>query len=223
MNPTAAPPRTPRSLQARLLLAVLTLVLLAWASAAALTWHEAEDEVGDLLDAHLAQTAALLRLQPLEQLDEEQLNEAPQLDKHQTRVVFQLWNEDQLLTRSKNAPDAPLTDRQKMVLPTAAWTAQPGACLWPLGASAVPACWSANGSRPGRALCWPASPACSNRWPGYCLCWRWASGGWCASRCGRCASSEAMSPRASRSRWCRWPQPVCRRGAAAGVGAQQPV
>ena len=58
--------RTPRSLQARLLLAVLTLVLLAWASAAALTWHEAEDEVGDLLDAHLAQTAALLRLQPLD-------------------------------------------------------------------------------------------------------------------------------------------------------------
>lgn len=108
--------RTPRSLQARLLLAVLALVLLAWAGAAALTWHEAEDEVGDLLDAHLAQTAALLRLQPLDQLDplgEDLLNEAPQLDKHQTRVVFQLWREDLLLTRSKNAPDAPLTDRQK--------------------------------------------------------------------------------------------------------------
>ena len=115
MSQTRAPhtQRTPRSLQARLLLAVLTLVLLAWASAAALTWHEAEDEVGDLLDAHLAQTAALLRLQPLDQLDEDQLNEAPQLDKHQTRVVFQLWHENQLLTRSRNAPDAPLTDRQK--------------------------------------------------------------------------------------------------------------
>lgn len=116
MSKTAMPPRTPRSLQARLLLAVLTLVLLAWASAAALTWHEAEDEVGDLLDAHLAQTAALLRLQPLDPqnpLGEDPLSEAPQLDKHQTRVVFQLWHEDQLLTRSKNAPDAPLTDRQK--------------------------------------------------------------------------------------------------------------
>lgn len=116
MSKTAMPPRTPRSLQARLLLAVLTLVLLAWASAAALTWHEAEDEVGDLLDAHLAQTAALLRLQPLDPqnpLGEDPLSEAPQLDKHQTRVVFQLWHEDQLLTRSRNAPDAPLTDRQK--------------------------------------------------------------------------------------------------------------
>ena len=108
--------RTPRSLQARLLLAVLALVLLAWAGAAALTWHEAEDEVGDLLDAHLAQTAALLRLQALDPqnpLGEDPLSEAPQLDKHQTRVVFQLWREDQLLTRSKNAPNAPLTDRQK--------------------------------------------------------------------------------------------------------------
>lgn len=116
MSKTAMPPRTPRSLQARLLLAVLTLVLLAWASAAALTWHEAEDEVGDLLDAHLAQTAALLRLQPLDPqnpLGEDLLSEAPQLDKHQTRVVFQLWHADQLLTRSRNAPNAPLTDRQK--------------------------------------------------------------------------------------------------------------
>ena len=113
MTQVTTPQRTPRSLQARLLLAVLTLVLLAWASAAALTWHEAEDEVGDLLDAHLAQTAALLRLQPLDPLGEDPLSEAPQLDKHQTRVVFQLWREDQLLARSKNAPDAPLTDRQK--------------------------------------------------------------------------------------------------------------
>ena len=113
MTQVTTPQRTPRSLQARLLLAVLTLVLLAWASAAALTWHEAEDEVGDLLDAHLAQTAALLRLQPLDPLGEDPLSEAPQLDKHQTRVVFQLWREDQLLTRSKTAPDAPLTDRPK--------------------------------------------------------------------------------------------------------------
>ena len=108
--------RTPRSLQARLLLAVLTLVLLAWGAAAVLTWHEAEDEVADLLDAHLAQTAALLRLQPLDRLDplgDDPQNEAQQLDKQQTRVVFQLWREDQLLTRSKNAPASPLTDRQK--------------------------------------------------------------------------------------------------------------
>lgn len=113
MNTSPVPLKTPRSLQARLLLAVLTLVLVAWASAAALAWHETQDEVSDLLDAHLAQTAALLRLQPLDELDEDKLNEAPELDKHQPRVVFQLWHEGQLLARSANAPDAPLTERRK--------------------------------------------------------------------------------------------------------------
>lgn len=105
--------RTPRSLQTRLVLAVLGLVLLAWGAAAFLTWHEAKDEVGDLLDAHLAQTAALLRLQPHDTLDEEQINEASDLDRHQHQVVFQLWHEGQLLARSKNAPDMPLTDRTR--------------------------------------------------------------------------------------------------------------
>lgn len=105
--------RTPRSLQARLLMTVLALVVVAWAAAAALAWQETDDEVSDLLDAHLAQTAALLRLQPLDELDEDRLNEAPELDKHQPRVVFQLWHEGQLLARSASAPREPLTQRRK--------------------------------------------------------------------------------------------------------------
>ena len=105
--------RTPRSLQARLLMTVLTLVVVAWATAAALAWQETDDEVSDLLDAHLAQTAALLRIQPLDELDEDRLNEAPELDKHQPRVVFQLGHEGQLLARSANAPHEPLTQRRK--------------------------------------------------------------------------------------------------------------
>ena len=110
---SAAAPRTPRSLQTRLLTTVLTLVLVAWGIAAALAWHETDEEVSDLLDAHLAQTAALLRLQPLDELDENRLNEAPELDKHQPHVVFQLWHEDQLLARSASAPQEPLTQRRK--------------------------------------------------------------------------------------------------------------
>ena len=110
---SAAAPRTPRSLQTRLLTTVLALVLLAWSVAAALAWHETNEEVSDLLDAHLAQTAALLRLQPLDELNEDRLNEAPELDKHQPRVVFQLWHEDQLLARSASAPQEPLTQRRK--------------------------------------------------------------------------------------------------------------
>ena len=92
---------------------VLALVVVAWAAAAALAWQETDDEVSDLLDAHLAQTAALLRLQPLDELDEDRLNEAPELDKHQPRVVFQLWHEGQLLARSASAPHEPLTQRHK--------------------------------------------------------------------------------------------------------------
>ena len=110
---SAAAPRTPRSLQTRLLTTVLTLVLVAWGIAAALAWHETDEEVSDLLDAHLAQTAALLRLQPLDELNEDRLNEAPELDKHQPRVVFQLGHEDQLLARSASAPQEPLTQRRK--------------------------------------------------------------------------------------------------------------
>ena len=110
---SAATHRRPRSLQARLLTTVLTLVLVAWGVAAALAWHETDDEVSDLLDAHLAQTAALLRLQPLDELDEDRLNEAPELDKHQPHVVFQLWHKDQLLARSASAPQKPLTQRRK--------------------------------------------------------------------------------------------------------------
>ena len=110
---SAATHRTPRSLQTRLLTTVLTLVLVAWGIAAALAWHETDEEVSDLLDAHLAQTAALLRLQPLDELDEDRLNEAPELDKHQPHVVFQLWHKDQLLARSASAPQKPLTLRRK--------------------------------------------------------------------------------------------------------------
>ena len=87
---SAAAPRTPRSLQTRLLTTVLTLVLLAWGVAAALAWHETDEEVSDLLDAHLAQTAALLRLQPLDELDEDRLNEAPELDRHEPRALCRL-------------------------------------------------------------------------------------------------------------------------------------
>jgi len=103
----------PQSLQTRILLMVLGLVLLAWAAATALAWDESDHEVGELLDAHLAQTAALLRLQALDELSEDDLNEAPELYKYQPQVVFQLWHDKQLLARSASAPHTPLTQQQK--------------------------------------------------------------------------------------------------------------
>lgn len=100
---------TPLSLQRRLLYTVLALVVLAWAAAAVLTWRDAGHEVGELLDAHLAQAAALLRLQPLDELDEDGIHPAPELHRYQPRVVFQVWHEGRLLAHSANAPQQPLS------------------------------------------------------------------------------------------------------------------
>ena len=104
----------PRSLQTRLLTTVLSLVLLAWLVAAGLAWQESDHEVEELLDAHLAQTAALLlRLQALDELDEDDLHEAAELHKYQPQVVFQVWHKGHLVARSASAPSRPLTERQK--------------------------------------------------------------------------------------------------------------
>ena len=48
------------SLQARLLVLVLGLSAAVWLVAAALTWRDARHEIDELLDSHLAQSAALL-------------------------------------------------------------------------------------------------------------------------------------------------------------------
>lgn len=102
----------PRSLQARLLSTVLTLVVVAWVLAAVLTWRDAHHEVNELLDAHLAQTAALLLIQPLEELQDEDLNLAPDVHKYQQRVVFQVWHDGRLLAHSANAPPSPLAQHR---------------------------------------------------------------------------------------------------------------
>lgn len=55
--------RARASLQARLLALVLGVLALVWLSAAAFTWRDARDELDELLDGHLAQSAALLIVQ----------------------------------------------------------------------------------------------------------------------------------------------------------------
>ncbi|MBY0455018.1 MAG: sensor histidine kinase N-terminal domain-containing protein [Burkholderiaceae bacterium] len=106
-------PSLPYSLQTRLLSTVLALLALAWVLAATLTWRDAHHEVSELLDAHLAQTAALLLLQPLEEIKDEEFNLAPDLHKYQQRVVFQVWHDGRLLARSASAPSEPLAPRKQ--------------------------------------------------------------------------------------------------------------
>ncbi len=96
------------SLQARLAGLLLLLVTLVWLSAALLTWLDTRDELGELLDGHLAQSAALLVAQqgknlPEQHGDETPLEDASSLHKYAPRVAFQVFHEGALVLRSANA------------------------------------------------------------------------------------------------------------------------
>ncbi len=108
------PTRPPRSLQSRVLWAVLSVVGVLWLVVAAATWWDTRHELDELLDAHLSQAASLLVSQPLDDLGQLARTDAPSLHEYQTRVVLQVWHQGRLLVRSDNAPVealAPATQR----------------------------------------------------------------------------------------------------------------
>ena len=110
MKPADAvpPERQTWSLQARLLATVLALLVSIWLLVTALTWYGTRHELDELLDAHLAQAAALLVTQRLDDLEGDDFLPPPTLHKYQSRVAVQVWHEGQLVVRSTNAPAAPL-------------------------------------------------------------------------------------------------------------------
>ena len=55
--------KRPPSMQTRLLALVLAFATAVWVLAAVFTWNDAQDEVDELLDGHLAQAASLLMVQ----------------------------------------------------------------------------------------------------------------------------------------------------------------
>lgn len=64
-------PAQPRSLQNRLLLGVLGVVVCVWLGTALMTWLDARHELNELLDAHLAQAAAVLVVQQVQAVGED--------------------------------------------------------------------------------------------------------------------------------------------------------
>lgn len=103
--------RLPRSIRGRLLLSLLTAAAVIWTLTGAKAYRDALHEVDELLDAHLAQSAALLVAQSgdLDEIDTEHL---PLLHKYSRRVAFQVWGDgDKLLLHSLNAPNTPLSSR----------------------------------------------------------------------------------------------------------------
>lgn len=105
-------PRLP-SLQARLLALLLSLVTIVWLGAAALTWVDAQHELDELLDGHLAQAAALLVVQQAhaDGHDDDGVTDAPSLHKYAPKVAFQVFHEGRLMMRSANAGTTPLSTR----------------------------------------------------------------------------------------------------------------
>ncbi len=98
------------SLQARLLAGLLAAVAVVCLGAAALTWFDVRHEIDELLDAHLAQAAALLVVQQAGELehDDDRTLDAPTLHRYAPRAVFQVFHEGQLVLRSADAPLRPI-------------------------------------------------------------------------------------------------------------------
>lgn len=110
------------SLQARLLGLLLVLVTLVWLAAAALTWVDASDELDELLDGHLAQSAALLIVQQTghgggtaaaDDEGDKPVEDAPSLHKYAPRVAFQVFHEGVLTLRSANAGAQPMSPKTR--------------------------------------------------------------------------------------------------------------
>jgi two-component system, OmpR family, sensor histidine kinase QseC len=113
------------SLQARLLALLLVLIFGVWVAAAVLSWINTRHQLDELLDAHLAQSAALLVAQQINTdesarehkphrkhtYDDDEHPDAPTLHKYATRVAFQVFHNGQLTLHSGTAPETPMSQR----------------------------------------------------------------------------------------------------------------
>lgn len=100
------------SLKQRLLLLSLTTVLLVWIGATAFTYFDAREDLDEVLDVYLEQTAALLVVQASHDIDDIETEHAPQLHKRDRSVAFQIWEKgNQLRLHSANAPAQPLANQ----------------------------------------------------------------------------------------------------------------
>lgn len=113
--PEAAPARAARySLKGRLLAALLGAVALVWLATALYSYFDTRHEINRLLDAHLAQSASMIVAQAGRELEEIDLEHAPQLGERSRRVAFQVWEHGgELRLHSANAPRARLSPREQ--------------------------------------------------------------------------------------------------------------
>lgn len=99
-----------QSIQSRLLGLLLIGGAGVWLGAAAITWADVSHELDELLDAHLAQAAALLVVQQAGEFGsgDAPTLDAPSLHRYAPRAVFQVFHEGRMVLRSADAPTYPL-------------------------------------------------------------------------------------------------------------------
>ncbi len=109
---TSAPAR--RSIRRQLLVILLGAVALASIATTTVSYFDARHEVGELLDAHLAQSASLLVAQLGHEPEQIDIEHSPILHPYGQRVAFQFWeNGTALRLHSANAPNSRLSPKSE--------------------------------------------------------------------------------------------------------------
>ena len=102
------------SLRRRLLLLLLGTVLAAWLATAVFTYFDARREIGEMLDAQLAQSAGLIAAQLEHEIEDDHAETLPRRYKYERKIAFQVWDrKGRLLLRSANAPETPLKSQSE--------------------------------------------------------------------------------------------------------------
>jgi two-component system sensor histidine kinase QseC len=98
------------SLRRRLLVLLSGTVLLAWAATAIFSYFDARHEIGEMLDAHLAQSAGLIAAQLEHEIDDDRGGTVPRQYRQERKIAFQVWDRsDALRLRSASAPETRLS------------------------------------------------------------------------------------------------------------------
>jgi two-component system sensor histidine kinase QseC len=102
------------SLKRRLLALILALSAAAWVAVGISAYVEVRHEAEEILDAHLAQSAALLVAQAGEEADEDEADHVRALHRSARKTAFQVWERGtRLRLHSANAPDARFSPVEK--------------------------------------------------------------------------------------------------------------
>ena len=102
------------SLRRRLLAVLLLATVLVWTGALLFSYRDTRHELNELLDAHLAQSTAMLIAQLGHEPEEIDTEHTPPLHRYSRKVAFQVWEDGtRLMLHSVTAPDVLLSGRKE--------------------------------------------------------------------------------------------------------------